>query len=68
MSDGISRREADAIDDSMAQAMLRRREARPERRQRSATPRVDRRKICAFCFQRGDHPTPAACLKALERA
>jgi hypothetical protein len=59
--------EADAINDGMVQAMDRRRLARPERRRGLTTPRVERRQICGYCFQPGDHPTPAQCLRALER-
>ena len=59
-------REASAINDAMARA-LDRRAARPERRRSAATPRAERRTICSYCFQHGDHPTPASCLRALER-
>jgi hypothetical protein len=47
-----------------------RRQARPDRRKRvesSAPVATERRRICAFCYQSGDHPTPAHCLRALER-
>jgi len=67
MSEVASQHEADAINDAMVQAMARRREERPNRRQARTSPRVERRRICAYCFQHGDHPTPAFCLRALER-
>ena len=67
MSETTSQREADAINDHMVEAMARRRQERPDRRRSPATPRVERRQVCAYCFQRGDHPTPAFCLRALER-
>jgi hypothetical protein len=61
--------EADEINEAMVQAMERRRQAQPERRQAGTTntPRIERRAICGYCFQPGDHPTPAFCLRALER-
>ena len=52
------------------QRMELRREALPEQRDasRSDAPVVkERRQMCAFCSQRGDHPTPAHCLRTLER-
>jgi hypothetical protein len=65
-----TQQEADTINDRMVQQMELRRQARPERRQRVGT-RVpaakERRRICAFCFEPGDHPTPVHCLRALER-
>jgi hypothetical protein len=67
MSDSTSQQEADRINDHMVEAMTRRRQERPDRRRSMTTPRVERRKICAYCFQYGDHPTPAFCLRALER-
>jgi hypothetical protein len=67
MSEVASQYEADAINDAMVQAMARRREERPNRRHTRTSPRVERRQICAYCFQHGDHPTPAFCLRALER-
>jgi hypothetical protein len=62
-------READAINDQMVAAMEERRRGMPNRRTASATqkPQVDRRRICGYCYQRGDHPTPAHCMRALER-
>ena len=46
------------------------RRAHPDRRnsQSSARPARERRKMCAYCFQPGDHPTPGHCLRALERS
>ena len=68
LSDG----EAGAIDDRMAAQMELRRSERPDRRQegrdrRAKPPSSERRKICRYCFQRGDHPTVSHCLRALER-
>jgi len=70
----LSDDEAGAINDRMAAQIEQRRRATPNRRQqaddrrRSAkSPLPDRRRICAYCFQRGDHPTAAHCLRALER-
>ena len=62
-----SSREADAINEAMVQAMERRRASRPDRRHSTHTPQIERRTICKYCFQHGDHPTPASCLRALER-
>jgi hypothetical protein len=66
----LTQQEADLINERMVRQMELRREARPERRQRAATrapAAKERRSICAFCFERGDHPTPVHCLRALER-
>jgi hypothetical protein len=67
-----SDRQADAINEAMVRQMERRRQERQERRRPSdraaSPPRADRRKTCAYCFQPGDHPTAAHCLRALERA
>jgi hypothetical protein len=66
--------DADAINEQMVKQMEERRHQRPERRQLSTrqpstTARDrDRRRVCGYCFQPGDHPTPAQCLRALERA
>jgi hypothetical protein len=65
---GRNDREADAINDLMVQQMEQRRQERVERRTQSRSPTVERRTICSYCFQRGDHPTAAHCLRALERA
>ena len=54
-------------DEEMVQQMELRRQARPERRQRTVPRANDRRQRCSFCYQAGDHPTPAHCLRALER-
>jgi len=64
----LSEREADAINEEMVAAMERRR-GMPNRRQRSSVrqPSAERRRICGYCFQRGDHPTAAHCMRALER-
>jgi hypothetical protein len=65
----LSAEEADAINERMARAMAERRSARPERRgpRNSAAPRIERRRICGYCYQPGDHPTAAHCMRALER-
>ena len=65
----LSEQEADAINDRMAAAMDQRRRAQPERRtQGGATkPHKERRRICGYCYQTGDHPTAAHCMRALER-
>jgi hypothetical protein len=64
----LNDREADAINDQMVAAMERRR-GMPNRREASTgrQPSVERRRICGYCFQRGDHPTAAHCMRALER-
>jgi hypothetical protein len=60
--------EAESINEQMAASMAARRRAQPERRQAgSATPRTERRRVCGYCYQPGDHPTPAHCMRALER-
>jgi len=64
----ISEAEAAAINDDMARQMELRRQARPERRRLADPMSVERRKICSYCFQPGDHPTAAHCLRALERS
>jgi hypothetical protein len=62
----------EAVNAQMVRQMELRRQARPERRQRSA-PRSnavvahERRRVCGFCHQPGDHATPTQCLRALER-
>lgn len=60
-------RQAEALNDQMVRQMELRRQQRPERRQQRVATAQERRKVCAFCFQTGDHPTPAHCLRALER-
>jgi hypothetical protein len=59
--------EAATADEEMVKQMELRRKARPERRQRTVPRTNDRRQLCSFCYQAGDHPTPAHCLRALER-
>lgn len=64
--------QADAINDQMVRQMEERRKSRPERRQTTArsgraSASSERRRICSFCYQPGDHPTPAHCRRALER-
>jgi hypothetical protein len=62
-----SEREAAAIDDEMVRRIEQRRLERQERRRQSQPVDVERRQVCSFCFQRGDHRTAADCLRALER-
>jgi hypothetical protein len=66
----LNDREADAINDQMVAAMEQRRQGMPNRRETSASraPSAERRRICGYCYQRGDHPTAAHCMRALERA
>jgi hypothetical protein len=59
--------EGHAINDRMAEQLERRRRLQPERRQTTRAPRTERRRICSYCFQHGDHRTVAQCLRALER-
>jgi hypothetical protein len=63
----FNEQEANAINERMVQQIEQRRQQRQDRRKRSEAPAVERRVTCAYCFQRGDHPTPAHCLRALER-
>ena len=72
----LAERQAHTVNDEMVKQMNLRRQARPERRQRAASgvPAVsvvpasgERRRVCGFCYQPGDHPTAAQCLRALER-
>jgi hypothetical protein len=67
--DPTTEQEAAAIQAEMVKQMERRRMERPERRQRpSAGPLArERRRLCLFCYQPGDHRTAAECLGALER-
>ena len=68
--DQPTQQDADTINDQMAQEMERRRQAQPERRkQRASRPAGgrERRRLCAFCYQPGDHATAAQCLRSLER-
>lgn len=65
---GPTQQQADNTNDEMARRMEERRLSRPERRSGVSKPVTpERRLVCAYCFQRGDHPTPAHCLRALER-
>ena len=64
----LSEQDADAINDQMAAQIERRRRERPNQRQSSIPPAVERRVICSYCYQRGDHPTAAHCMRALERS
>jgi hypothetical protein len=62
-----SEQEANALNEKMVRQMELARQQRPERRQERVATANERRRICSFCFQPGDHPTPAHCLRALER-
>jgi hypothetical protein len=65
----LSDQDANAVNDRMVQQMEQRRRERQERRtHRAGSPSVERRRICGYCFQRGDHQTAAQCMRALERA
>ena len=64
--------DADAINDQMVRQMELRRRKTPERRRQTSSDAAggerkdkERRVICSFCFQPGDHRTPAQCLRAL---
>jgi hypothetical protein len=62
-------REGTTIDDQMARQLERRRQQHPDRRRATAASSgLERRRICSYCFQRGDHRTVAQCLRALERS
>jgi hypothetical protein len=57
------------VNELMVRQMELRRQALPEQRKASGSHAAvanERRRICGFCCQRGDHPTPAHCLRALE--
>jgi hypothetical protein len=64
-----TQQEETIINELMVRQMALRRVALPEQRQSpSATAPIanEQRRICAFCGQRGDHPTPTHCLRALQ--
>jgi hypothetical protein len=63
----LSERDADEVNARMAIEIEQRRLSRPDRRLTSKPFAVERRATCMYCFQRGQHPTPAHCLRALER-
>jgi hypothetical protein len=68
--DQPTQQDADTINDRMAREMEQRRQAQPERRKRRSTGAPqgrERRRLCAFCYQPGDHATAAQCLRSLER-
>lgn len=55
-------------DEQAARSVVERRRERPDRRQRTGSPQqMERRRTCGYCYQEGDHATPAQCLRALER-
>jgi hypothetical protein len=64
-----TQQEEATINELLVRQMELRRRALPEQRQSPASTAPvanERRRICAFCSQRGDHPTPARCLRALK--
>jgi len=63
----MSHQQADAINDAMVAAMIQRRLQHQDRREVARSTAVERRRMCSYCFQPGDHDSPAACLRALER-
>jgi hypothetical protein len=65
--DSRTQQDADAINEQMVQQIEERRRERPDRRQRTVPLAADRRRVCSYCFQPGDHPTAKDCLRALER-
>lgn len=68
MTNGMpNEREANGINDLMVQQMEQRRRERQERRKALRPQTPERRRVCSFCFQEGDHPTAAHCRRALER-
>jgi hypothetical protein len=73
MNEEVSRSEfaADAReetpDEHMARRMAQRRPVQSAREVRSTRPVKIERRTCNYCHQPGDHPTPAHCLRALER-
>lgn len=55
-------------DEQAARSVVERRRQRPDRRRRPASAHeMERRRTCGYCYQEGDHATPAQCLRALER-
>jgi hypothetical protein len=64
----LNDQQADAINDQMAAQIERRRREMPDQRRRAGPRTTERRQICSYCFQRGDHPTAAHCMRALERS
>jgi hypothetical protein len=65
-----TQKDADTIKDRMVREMEQRRQAQPERRKRRGSRPAgarERRRLCAFCYQPGDHATAAQCLRSLER-
>jgi hypothetical protein len=59
--------DADVMDDRLAVRLDRRTVEQPERRQRMRAQDVERRLICGYCFQDGNHPSPTFCRRPLER-
>jgi hypothetical protein len=56
----------DAANEQMVRQMEQRRQARPDRRVSTNQPVInERRRICEYCYQPGDHRTAADCLLAL---
>ncbi|MEP6915146.1 MAG: hypothetical protein ABJC89_05845 [Acidobacteriota bacterium] len=66
----LTERQATSVNDEMVRQMELRRLAQPERRKRADNGggrTHERRRICSFCHQPGDHWTAAQCLRSLER-
>jgi hypothetical protein len=65
----VTERQATSVNDEMVRQIELRRLAQPERRKRvdGAVRTQERRRICSFCHQPGDHWTAAQCLRSLER-
>jgi hypothetical protein len=66
----LTQQEATTVNDEMVRKMNLRRKESPERRRplpSHAPVSGERRRICSFCYQPGDHQTAAQCLSALER-
>jgi hypothetical protein len=70
LESGVPGKETRSVlaDEQAARSVVERRRERPDRRRRPAPPHeMERRRICGYCYQEGDHATPAQCLRALER-
>ena len=63
----LSDHEAEAVIDRITAEIAQRRRELPDQRHAPKPPAFDRRTICGYCFQRGDHPTGVHCLRALEQ-
>jgi hypothetical protein len=64
----IQQEAGDEPNEQMVRQMEQRRQLRPERRVSPARcVRIERRRLCEYCYHPGDHQTAADCLRALER-